>query len=79
MTTQYEAIVARMEADHPGWKVWYVPLALGGMTWCAQRWEGPSPVLNAPTADVLAELIEQQDYPQRPMDTSDIDPETGES
>jgi hypothetical protein len=20
-----------------GWKIWYVPLALGGLTWCAKR------------------------------------------
>jgi len=27
----------RLEQKHPGWQVWYVPLAVGGVLWCAQR------------------------------------------
>ena len=27
----------RLEQKHPDWQVWYVPIALGGVLWCAQR------------------------------------------
>jgi hypothetical protein len=32
----------RLAARHPGWRVWYVYRAVGGVVWCAQR----EPTLN---------------------------------
>jgi hypothetical protein len=76
-----EAVAARLEANHPRWKAWFVPRAVGGYIWAAQRWDGSDPVLNAASPEELAALIEREDrpYPDRPMDTSDIDPDTGEA
>jgi hypothetical protein len=31
-----------LAARHPGWRIWYVPRAVGGVIWCAQR----EPTLN---------------------------------
>lgn len=28
---------AQIQKLFPAWQVWYVPLALGGMAWCARR------------------------------------------
>ena len=56
----FEAIVAALERDWPGWQVWYVPKAVGGITWCARRWDDESNVLNADSADDLTELLEEE-------------------
>jgi hypothetical protein len=56
----FEAIVAALERDWPGWQVWYVPKAVGGITWCARRWDDESNVLNADSADELTELLEEE-------------------
>jgi hypothetical protein len=53
----FEATVARLEADFPDWQCWYVPLALGGTTWCARRWDGTGEVLNADSPDELADYL----------------------
>jgi hypothetical protein len=50
-----DAIVARLEADWPDWQIWTVPKAIGGTIWCARRWDGTGQVLNAASADELAE------------------------
>ncbi|HEV8278159.1 MAG TPA: hypothetical protein VGQ26_21015 [Streptosporangiaceae bacterium] len=54
---QFELIVARLEATWPGWQVWYVPRAVGGMIWCARRWDSTGRVLNADSPDELAEYL----------------------
>ena len=32
-----EAALRRLHDAYHGWNIWYVPLALGGLTWCAKR------------------------------------------
>jgi hypothetical protein len=54
---QFDAIVARLEAAWPGWQVWYVPRAVGGMTWCARRWDEAGDVINAASPGELEALI----------------------
>jgi hypothetical protein len=53
-------------AAWPGWKptgrtgqIWTVPKAVGGTIWCARRWDGTGQVLNAASADELAEYLEE--------------------
>jgi hypothetical protein len=53
-----DEIVARLEADWPNWQIWTVPRAIGGTIWCARRWDGTGRVLNAASADELAEYLE---------------------
>jgi hypothetical protein len=53
-----DAIVARLEADWPDWQIWAVPKAIGGMIWCARRWDDESNVLNADSAGELVEYLE---------------------
>jgi hypothetical protein len=55
----FQAIVTELERDWPYWQVWYVPRAVGGMTWCARRRDGNGQVLNTGSADDLADAIEQ--------------------
>jgi hypothetical protein len=56
-------IIKRLEADWPRWQVWAVRRAVGGTVWCARRWEDadavPARVLNAGSADELAEQLEE--------------------
>jgi hypothetical protein len=56
----FQAIVAALERDWPDWQVWYVPRAVGGMIWCARRWNDEKHVLNADSPDGLAELLEAE-------------------
>ncbi|MGN6171948.1 MAG: hypothetical protein ACTHPS_03180 [Streptosporangiaceae bacterium] len=56
MGNSTDAIVARLEAD---WQIWTVPRAIGGTIWCARRWDGTGHVLNAASADELAEYLEE--------------------
>jgi hypothetical protein len=53
----FQAIVAALERDWPNWQVWYVPKAIGGMTWCARRWDGQGELLNADSPDELADYL----------------------
>jgi hypothetical protein len=55
-----DAIVARLEADWPQWQIWVIHKAVGGITWCARRWDDESNVLNADSADELTELLEEE-------------------
>jgi hypothetical protein len=43
----------RLQREHPGWQVWYVPHAGRGVTWCAR----PNPLINAPSPEDLAGQI----------------------
>ncbi len=56
----FQAIVAALERDWPDWQVWYVPKAIGGMTWCARRWDGSGRVVNADSPNGLVELLEAE-------------------
>jgi hypothetical protein len=42
-----------------GWQIWTVLKAIGGTIWCARRWDGIGQVLNAASADELAEYLEE--------------------
>ena len=62
---------ALLQAEFPAWEIWYVPLALGGMTWCARRYgDLLRNVIHADTAAHLAEYVQEAqaetDAPQRP-------------
>jgi hypothetical protein len=47
---------ARLEAEHPGWRIWYVPNSHSGLvTWCAQ----PLPTLNAYSPKELTGYIRE--------------------
>jgi hypothetical protein len=52
--------VAALERDWPNWQVWVVRRVVGGPVWCARRWDGTGPVLNAHTADELTEYLEDE-------------------
>ena len=56
----FQAIVAALERDWPDWQVWYVPKAIGGITWCARRWDDEKHVLNADSADELEGMLEDE-------------------
>jgi hypothetical protein len=53
---------AKLSADWPGYKIWYVPLALGGYTWCAHK-HGTHrrTVIHADTAAHLDEYIRDRE------------------
>jgi hypothetical protein len=61
MGNHFEAIVKQLEADWPGWKVWYVPRALGGMIWCARRRDDERHVLNADSSEELIAMIGREE------------------
>jgi hypothetical protein len=55
-------IVARLEADWPKWRVWWVPRAIDGhLTWHAHRRDDERHVLHADSPDELDEAIEQEE------------------
>ena len=49
--------LARLRAEWPQWQIWIVFRVVGGAIWCARRWDGTGPVLNADSADELAESL----------------------
>ena len=49
--------LARLRADWQQWQLWVVYRAVGGIVWCARRWDGAGPVLNADSAGELAEAL----------------------
>jgi hypothetical protein len=54
-------IVARLEAEWPGWQIWTVHRVVGGTQWrarCHALGDDP-PVLNADTPEELTRLLEQ--------------------
>lgn len=50
-------IQAQLAAKYPAWEVWYVPLALGGMTWCARRGPHDRKPLHASRPEHLDEYL----------------------
>jgi hypothetical protein len=49
--------ITRLEHDWPDWQVWIVHRVYGGPVWCARRWDDERQVLNAASAEELAERI----------------------
>jgi hypothetical protein len=60
MRNRTDEIVAALEHDWQRWQIWLVHRAVGGITWCARRWDDESNVLNADSADELAEMLEEE-------------------
>jgi hypothetical protein len=54
-------IAAQLAAAYPAWKIWTVPRAVGGTTWCAHRHGDEKHVLNAASPDGLSQAIEQEE------------------
>lgn len=46
--------VEELKAKHPGWRVWFVPKAHSGVTWCAVR----EPTINTDSPEHLSQEIE---------------------
>lgn len=57
LSVHLAASVASVEADYPGWQVWWVPVLTNGYLWCARRHSNPQVVLHAATADLLRQAI----------------------
>lgn len=49
---------ALLQENFSDWEIWYVPRALGGMTWCARRDPHDINPLHADRPSELAEAIE---------------------
>jgi hypothetical protein len=49
--------VSKLEREWPAWQIWVVPRVIGGPVWCARLWDNKRKVLNAGTADELAEQL----------------------
>jgi hypothetical protein len=60
MKNPTDEIVAALEKDWPDWQVWVIHKAVGGIIWCARRWDDERNVLNAASADGLVEMLEDQ-------------------
>jgi hypothetical protein len=56
--TGTEEIIAAMEREWPRWQIWTVHKVVG-TTWCARRWDEEKQVLNAGSAQELAEALEE--------------------
>ncbi|HZC63003.1 MAG TPA: hypothetical protein VE464_15315 [Streptosporangiaceae bacterium] len=55
-----DKIVAALEREWPKWQIWVVHHYIGGPVWCARRWDDENRVLNAGSADELAEYLEAE-------------------
>jgi hypothetical protein len=54
--TMDEALAALRAQWGERWQIWYVPLAVGGATWCARRHEDTvRDVIHADTPDHLSD------------------------
>ena len=52
--------VARLEGDWPDWQCWVVHRVIGGLVWCARRWDGTGETIHADSGDELAECLTNQ-------------------
>jgi hypothetical protein len=55
-----EETLAQLREDHPGWKLWVVYKALGGVIWCGKPQYETTPILNADSPEELTALIAKQ-------------------
>ena len=60
MISRTDQLLAALRADWPGWFIWYVPRAVGGTVWGAHPVGDDRHVINADSADELADLIKQE-------------------
>jgi hypothetical protein len=61
MQDMTDQIVAQLEDEFPDWQVWTSQRFFGGTTWYARRRDDDGPVLEARSADELADEIEQEE------------------
>ncbi|HEX9515283.1 MAG TPA: hypothetical protein VF940_03810 [Streptosporangiaceae bacterium] len=52
--------LAQLQSDWPNWEVWIVRKVVGGPTWCARRRDDHKKLLNADSAEHLAEYLEAE-------------------
>lgn len=52
---------AKLEREFPDWRFWYLPLYVGGATWCGQPRESTQmqDIVRADTAGLLANAISE--------------------
>jgi hypothetical protein len=55
--TAEQEVIAAMEREWPAWQVWVVQRVQGGPVWCARRRDDEGHVLNAGSAQELAEAL----------------------
>jgi hypothetical protein len=55
--------LAQLQADWPLWEIWTVHRLIGGTVWCARRRDDHKRVLNADSAQHLAEYLEAEVSP----------------
>jgi hypothetical protein len=60
MRNPIDEIVTGLKRDWPNWQIWVIYPALGGVIWCARRWDDKKRVLNADSADELVEYLEEE-------------------
>ena len=63
MENPSDPALAQLQADWPNWEVWIVRKVIGGPTWCARRRDDHKKVLNADSAEHLAEYLEAEVAP----------------
>ena len=51
---------AMLQEHYPNYEIWYVPKALGGMTWCARRDPADTHPITADLPSELAKAIEAE-------------------
>ena len=49
--------VAALRERWPGWQIWYVPRAIGGLLWCARLHSDHKTVINAESPEWLEEQL----------------------
>jgi hypothetical protein len=57
MTTEQQ-MIAKLQAEHPGWQIWTVHRAVGGVVWCARPWSDETAAVNLDSAEELREYLD---------------------
>jgi hypothetical protein len=52
--------LARLQSDWPRWEIWIVYKYIGGPTWCARLHDNHTKIINADSAEHLAEYLEDE-------------------
>ena len=58
MTQPSDATLAQLQSDWPLWEIWTVRRVVGNRVWCARRRDDHKKILNADSAEHLAEYLE---------------------
>jgi hypothetical protein len=60
--TTDQALATLRERWGARWEIWYVPLALGGLTWCARRHDDHRRLLHGHTPGELEEHLADAEH-----------------